>query len=431
MEGLHLTADLFDCQGPSNLLTNASALADLCRGATLRAGLTIVGEHWHTFPPYGGEPGGVTGMLLLAESHLAVHTWPERGGVTLDVYVCNFTEDNSQRARAVVEELLAAFAPRETSREHIRRGARQAPGEVVLEPLNESTVHGFRFDRRLLTQRTRLQQLELLSSPQLGRTLLLDGHFMTSEADEFFYHEALVHPAAIAHPAPRKVLILGGGDGGAAEEVLKHPSVEAVTLVDIDEQVVAVAKEHLASIHRGALDDARVRVLCEDGAAFVRATRERYDLVLLDLTDPETPAGALYREDFLREVRGVLAPGGLAVLHLGSPFFEPEQVRALAATLHRTFARVNTFGLHVPLYGSYWAFAVVSEGLEPAALPAEEARARLQARGLRDLRYYNAGIHRALFALPNFLAELVRKPAPPATPESRAGLPTPQLQVHP
>ena len=126
MEGVHLTADLFECQCPPAFLTSAASLAALCRRATLDAGLTIVGEHWHKFPPHLGAPGGVTGMLLLAESHLAVHTWPERAGVTLDVYVCNFTEDNSHRAQAVVTELLGAFQAGRAEREQILRGAREA-----------------------------------------------------------------------------------------------------------------------------------------------------------------------------------------------------------------------------------------------------------------------------------------------------------------
>jgi len=418
MEGLHLTADLLDCQGAPGLMTSAAALADLCRRATLEAGLTIVGEHWHKFPPHAGAPGGVTGVLLLAESHLAVHTWPERAGVTLDVYVCNFTEDNSPRAQAVLSALVAAFRPGRCEREQIARGVRAGPapaGELLLEPLNPASWYGFRFEKRLLSRRSAFQHLELFESKQLGRTLLLDGRFMTSEADEFFYHEALVHPAAITHAAPRNVLILGGGDGGAAEELLKHPSVERVTLVDLDAEVVNVAREHLACIHRGALDDPRVRVLCEDGAAFVRGTRDRYDLVLLDLTDPETAAGPLYTEGFLRELRAILAPGGMVVLHLGAPFYEPEQVRGLAATLHGVFDRVNAFGLHVPLYGAYWAFAVASQDAAPAGLDPTVVRDRLRMRAIGDLRYYNAEVHRALFALPNFFAELVAPPARPVT----------------
>ncbi len=410
MQGLHLTADLRDCRCHPSLLTDAAKLADLCRSWTERTGLTIVGDKWHTFPDHEGEPGGVTGMLLLAESHLAVHTWPEHAGVTLDVYVCNFTDDNSGKARDLIGALQGAFQPGHAQRQQLHRGGDGLLDrrELVMESLDASTVYGFRFDRRLLTLRTPYQDLELLESRELGRTLRLDGRFMTSEADEFFYHEALVHPAAIAHPAPERALILGGGDGGAAEELLKHPSIRHVTLVDIDADVVDVARTELRSIHRGALDDERVRVRCEDGVAFVRASDELFDLVLLDLTDPETPAGPMYAEGFLADVRRLLAPGGAVVLHLGAPFHEAAQVRGLLGALARVFPQVWPYGLHVPLYGAYWGMAVASEALAPAALPASEVLARLQQRGVQDLRYYNAQVHGALFALPTFYRELAR-----------------------
>lgn len=417
MQGLHLTMDLYDCDCPPGRMTQEATLAQLCRERTTAAGLTVVAEKWHTFPSWQGQPGGVTGMLLLAESHLAVHTWPERRAVTLDVYVCNFTEDNTGKAQALIAQLKDAFQPQRALQQSLQRGEEPPPasqaaeGELVLESLDAHTTHGFRFAKRLLSRRTPFQQLDLLHSEQLGRTLMLDGAFMTSEADEFFYHEALVHPAALAHAAPRRALILGGGDGGAAEELLKHPTIEQVTLVDLDADVVAVAREHLVSIHRGALDDPRVQVRCEDGVAFVRTTPERYDLVLLDLTDPETPAGPLYTPAFLRELRGVLAPGGAVVLHLGAPFHEPGQVRALAQSLQEAFDKVSPYGLHVPLYGAYWGFAVASDRLAPARVGAGEIQERLAGRGIGRLRYYNAGVHGALFALPTFYQELVEGPA--------------------
>ena len=410
MQGLHLTADLYDCRCAADLLIDPDRLAAVCRDETIAAGLTLVGEHWHRFPDFQGEPGGVTGMLLLAESHLAVHTWPERRGVTLDVYVCNFTDDNSGKARSLLEKLLAAFAPAQAERQELQRGDESGPsaaGELRLEPLDAHSVYGFRYAERLLERQTAFQRLELLASPRLGRTLLLDGHHMTSEADEFFYHEELVHPAAIAHPDPQRVLILGGGDGGAAEEVLKHPSVRQVTLVDLDPEVVEVARRELHAIHRGALDDPRVQVRCGDGAAFVRAATERYDLVLLDLTDPETPAGPLYTPAFFEQVRRVLAPGGAVVLHLGAPFHEPRQVAGLAAALRATFQHVSPYGLHIPLYGAYWSLAVASDTLAPAKLAVPQAAERLARRAIGDLQYYNAEVHGALFALPNFYRKLV------------------------
>jgi len=412
MEGLHLTADLYRCACGQELMSDATMLAALCRTRTLNAGLTLVGEKWHSFPGHEGQPGGVTGMLLLAESHIAVHTWPERGGVTLDVYVCNVTSDNSGKAERLMHELVDAFKPGQAQKQRLQRGDLAASsaneaGELLLEALNPNSVYGFRFARRLDSRRSHYQDIEVLESCDLGRTLRIDGHFMTSEADEFFYHEALTHPAAIAHPAPRRALVIGGGDGGAVEELLKHPGIEEVTLVEIDAEVVDVARAWLREIHRGALDDPRVKVRFEDGAAFVAETRQQFDLVLLDLTDPETLAGPLYTKNFFAQCKRVLAPGGAMTLHLGAPFHEPERVRGLTAELASVFAQVHCYGLHVPLYGAYWGFAVVSDTLWPAALPPLEVRHRLDERGIGGLRYYNGEIHGALFALPNFYRALV------------------------
>lgn len=414
MQGLHLTADLYRCDCDGLLMTDAAALAGLCRDATLAAGLTIVGEKWHVFPDYQGQPGGVTGTLLLAESHLAVHTWPERRGVTLDVYVCNFEADNSDKAERLMGALEHAFKAGESQRQRIMRGDKDGPvqapdgqGELLLESLNPNSVYGFRFARRLLDHRTEYQHLELLESEELGLTLRLDGNLMTSEAEEFFYHEALIHPAAIAHPQPQRALIVGGGDGGALEELLKHPSIREATLVELDGGVVEVARQHLGRIHRGSFDDPRARVRIGDGAAFVRETTQRFDLVFLDLTDPETPAGPLYTQEFFADCQRILAPGGALVLHLGSPFHEPDQVRRLGDALGATFGHVRAYGLHIPLYGSYWALAVASDTLDPPALSVDEVATRLEDREIGELQYYNPSVHGALFALPNFYQRLI------------------------
>jgi spermidine synthase len=417
MEGLHLTADLQGCRCGPSLLTDPHRLAQLCTSLTVGAGLTVVAQRWHKFPDIGSEASGVTGMLLLAESHLAIHTWPETGGVTLDVYVCNFTGDNSAKAREVLAGLEHALQPTSSRRQQLARGMpHEAPAPAddgVFEHLNDESFYGFRFERRLLSTRTQHQKLELLESPQLGRTLRLDGRFMTSEADEFFYHEALVHPAALAHPRPERVLIIGGGDGGAAEEVLKHPTVRHVTLVELDAQVVEVARSELAGIHRGALDDPRVRVLCEDGSRFVQVTGDTFDLVRLDLTDPQTPAGPLYTQAFMASLKRIVAPGGAVVFHLGAPFFHGEQVGNLLGSLRRTFQVVSPYGLHIPLYGAYWGMAVAADRLDPLSLTRFELAGRLQDRGIADLRYYNAQVHDALFALPNFYRDLFAGEATP------------------
>lgn len=410
MQGLHLTADLYQCSCDSALMICADTIAQLCRSQTDASGLTLVEDKWVKFPEWQGQPGGVTGAVLLAESHLAIHTWPETGNVTIDVYVCNFSGDNSAKAQALMDGVVAAYAPQEAVRQQLWRGdiATNGVGQYpwVMEQLTENAAFGFRA-HNVQRQHTPFQTLEMLDTPSFGRVMRLDDHFMTSEGEEFFYHECMAHPAAMAHPDPQQVLVIGGGDGGLAEELLKHNTVQRLVLAELDEAVIEVSKAQLQRVHNGVWDDPRLQLQIGDGMAYVDSTTDRFDLILLDLTDPHTPAGSLYSPEALQRMRRVLNPGGALVLHLGSPVFHAEQVRALSQTLKATFAQVACYGTYVPLYGAYWGMAVCSDSLQPTALSAAQVEERLATRGVTDLQYYNADIHGALFALPNYYRKLV------------------------
>lgn len=414
MQGLHLTADLYGCQCEPSLLTAADRLAELCRATVGKAELTLVDEKFFTFPDYQGQPGGVTGAVLLAESHVAIHTWPERGGVTLDVYVCNFSTDNSSKAEQLLDDLIVAFAPRQQNTNRILRGSEDpdsAAGELLLEWLNAESAFGFRAARRVETVRTPYQTLEVFETRQWGKLFRLDGCYMTSERDEFFYHEAITHTAAIAHAGPTSALVIGGGDGGSTEELLKHPSMRRVVLAELDAEVIRVAREHLPAVHRGAFDDPRVALRIGDGWATVEsiATQqaEKFDLVVLDLTDPDTPAHRLYTADFFRLVQRVMNPGAALTLHIGSPLYRPDLVARLLDELSSVFSIVRPLGLYIPLYGAYWGLCCASDSLDPVALDAASAERRLAERGIADLRYYNGDTHQGLFALPNFYRDLL------------------------
>jgi spermidine synthase len=410
MQGLHLTADNFGCSCERELLVDAGRLAELCRKAVADAGLTLVDEKFFTFPEWEGEPGGVTGAVLLAESHVALHTWPERAGVTLDVYVCNFTTDNSGKAERLMDDLIIAFRPAEQITNRILRASADpasSADELLLEWLNPDSAYGFRAARRLETVRSAHQTIEVFDTPQWGKLFRLDGAYMTSEKDEFFYHEPIVHCAALAHEAPASALVIGGGDGGSSEELLKHPSIRRVVMAELDADVVRISRQYLGAVHRGAFDDPRLQVHIGDGFEFVRGLGERFDLVVLDLTDPDTPAQRLYTREFFEMVKGTLNPGGAVTLHLGSPVFDPPRVRRLLADLAAVFRIVRPMGLYIPLYGAYWGLAVASDSLDPRALDESAIEARLAGRGIADLELYNGEMHRALFALPNFYRRLL------------------------
>jgi len=404
LDGLHVVANLYRCRGEARYLTDAEPLRRFSIDRIEEVGLTALGELFHEFPGSDGAPtgGGVTGCVVLAESHLAIHTWPELNSVTLDVYVCNYTQDNNAKARQVVDRFIALFAPEDVVRHDVPRDR-----QFMYEWLNEDYGFFLRSSKRIEVARTRFQELEIHETPQFGRLFRLDGCFMTSEKDEFYYHENLVHPSMVAHPEPRRVLIVGGGDGGCAEEVLKHPSVEQATLVELDAEVVEIARQHLHAVHRGALDSPRLQVVIGDGLEFVANTRERFDFIALDLPDPIGPAAPLYERPFFQDCKRALAPGGALALHMGSPVAQPQRVRAMYRRVAEVFPVVRPYVMFIPLYGSLWSMAVCSDRLDPLAVSAEEVERRIVKRRLKHLQYYNGDTHRAVFALPNYVRALM------------------------
>jgi spermidine synthase len=397
MNGLHLIGDLTGCRCDPQLLLDGERFRAKCLDMVSAAGLTTMDATFHTF-----DGGGFTGTVVLAESHLALHTWPERQGLTLDVYVCNYSADNSAKARKLFDQLVEYFQPTEVAKHEIDRGE-----HMLMEPLNESTGFYIKATRQIGEWQTRFQKMAIYETPHYGKLFRLDGFNMTSEKEEFVYHENLIHPALTAHAAPKKVLIIGGGDGGSSEEALKHPSVEQVTMVEIDGDVIEVAKEHFKAVHNGVFDNPKLRVLVDDGMKFVRETQERFDLIALDLNDPMGPAEALYSLEFFQQLRAALAPGGALTLHIGSPVARPERVAELAQRLNSVFRIVRPYTMYIPLYGSLWAMAVCSDKLDPKSYTADEIDRRIEARKMQELRYYNGETHEGVFALPNFVRDLV------------------------
>ena len=281
---------------------------------------------------------------------------------------------------------------------------------AMIECLTDDWGFFIRSARRFERFRSPYQAVEVHDTVPFGRLFRLDGHFMTSEKDEFFYHENLVHLAAITHPAPRRALIVGGGDGGSAEELLKHPSMAAVTLCEIDAAVVDIARRYLGEIHHGALDDPRVTLEIGEGFAYVCESTASYDLIVLDLTDPGGPSTPLYTADFYRACAARLAPGGAMTLHIASPVAHPGRVRDGLARLREAFPCVTPYLTSIPLYGGLWMMACASATLDPGSVSAADVDRRIAERGITRLQHYNGDMHRAALALPNFVRVLARKP---------------------
>ena len=274
----------------------------------------------------------------------------------------------------------------------------------MLQAIGRSSYMLVRVRGTVVSLRSRYQQIDVVDTEEFGRVLVLDGLVQSSEYDEFYYHESLVHPAMVLHPNPRRVLILGGGEGATLREVLKHSTVERAVMVDIDGDVVRVAREYLGSWHAGAFDDPRAQVVIEDGRAFVERLGERFDVVVMDLTDPYGPeiARALYEEDFIRRVHGVLTEDGVLSTQAGTSFFFPEEYRGLYRSLERVFGRVSAYSTWIPSFGYACSFLVASKGRGLEELSEDEVDSRLRSRGVRT-RFISGRVLRALLTIPEYL----------------------------
>ena len=261
--------------------------------------------------------------------------------------------------------------------------------------------------RRLLDTQTPFQHLEVVETEAFGHAFLLDGHLMSAEGDEWFYHENLNQLAAVTHPAPRSALIIGGGDGGSARQLLMHPSIERIVVCELDSAVIEMARHYLPEIHQGSLDDPRVEWVIGDGLDYVARRREPVDLLVLDLTDPQGHAAPLYTRHFFAECARLLGNEGILCLHLCAPQLQPLLFTRLLAELSAVFACIRPILIPVLLYGGLWSLACASQSQDPKALSQDEITRRLAKRQIHNLNYYNAETHTAALALPNFVRDLL------------------------
>ena len=255
----------------------------------------------------------------------------------------------------------------------------------------------------LYSAKTEYQTIDILETQGLGKVLLLDGLVMTTERDEFFYHEMISHIPMNSHPNPERVLVIGGGDGGTVREVLKHDTVKEVVLCEIDGMVIDACKKYLPSI-AGMLDDERVNIQVRDGIEYISQQEDAFDIILIDSTDPMGPGEGLFTEEFYSNVNKALKEGGIMSAQSESPFVNQRQMKMMYPLLRKAFPKVNTFLGPIPTYpGGYWSWAFCSNTVEPLSFIAEDRVQKIA----KQAKLYNLDIHKAAFALPNFVKKLV------------------------
>ncbi|MEN2999121.1 MAG: polyamine aminopropyltransferase [Acidilobaceae archaeon] len=261
--------------------------------------------------------------------------------------------------------------------------------------------------RVLYKGRSRYQEIELVESHDFGKLLLLDGKSQSSEHDEFVYHEALVHPAMVLHPRPRRVLILGGGEGATLREVLKHRSVEEAIMVDIDEEVVRVSRELWGELSAGAFEDRRAKVVIGDALEYIAGSPGKFDVIIADLSDPleAGPSYKLYTLETYRRI-GELLDGGVFVTQAASPSNTPQTHAIIYNTVRSAFKFAAYYHAFMNSFSGLWGFVIASNELDPRGLTAGLAARRLAERGIAT-RFYDATSHLNMFSVPKHLREFI------------------------
>ncbi|MBI3413181.1 MAG: polyamine aminopropyltransferase [Candidatus Aenigmarchaeota archaeon] len=275
----------------------------------------------------------------------------------------------------------------------------------------DSYGHFMKVDRVLFEGRSKYQSVKVINNKIFGNVLLLDGFFQVSELDEHLYHEPLVQPAMFSHPNPKNVLIVGGGDGGALEEVLKHGTVERVVMVELDSEVVEISKKHLKSVCKDAFSDRRIKLVIDDGRKFVENTKEKFDVIIVDLTDPFGPSKMLYTKEFYTAVSNALTKDGILALHSESPLLAPKAFKVIIKTLKSVFKHVNVHLGFVNTYATVWSFANASNSIDVRKLSPDNMKQKCRERGVKDLKYYAPELYPNAFEVTNQIKKMLEEGA--------------------
>jgi spermidine synthase len=269
---------------------------------------------------------------------------------------------------------------------------------------NHSSGLTLKIDRTLESLTSDFQRIDVIENKDFGKLLVLYGSLMVCDNDNNAYNEMITHVPLFSHPAPKQVLIIGGGDCGALTEVMKHPEVEHCLMCELDEKVVTTSKKYFPQLTAG-LEDPRAEVTFQDGKKYIEETDKKYDLILLDLSDPVGPAADLFQKQFHQQVFNRLNDHGIMVAQSESPYLNKKTVRAMYANLHEVFPVVKMYTCFMPIYPSgYWSFAFCSKGIDPIK---DLDAARVKKLAL-ETQYYNLETHLGAFALPQFVSNLLK-----------------------
>jgi spermidine synthase len=423
--GRHIIVEFYECSAKK--INEVSLIEKSMIHAAKLAGATIISSTFHHFSPFG-----VSGVIVIGESHLAIHTWPEYRFASLDLFTCGDSID----PWVSFDYLEKEFGAEHSSSIELQRGQPHLLEKISLEtPAVRDTASKTKqlvtYNRniwfterdnnialslrhkgdKLYKKQSKYQRVEIIDTIAYGKALILDGMVMTTEKDEYVYHEMIAHVPLLTHPHPEKVLIIGGGDGGGARETLKHESVKRVDLVEIDEMVIDACKKYLPSLS-SSFSHPNLHLYVEDGIEFLKNCAENsYDVILIDSTDPIGPAEGLFTSDFYRDVYRCLKDDGIMVAQSESPHFNTNVFQEIYHCYGEIFGydHVYPYVVFIPTYPSgMWSFSYCSKN----SLHPVENLDMHKAQHFTDqhhLQYYNSEIHKAAFILPTFVKNLLNQ----------------------
>ncbi|MFH1767745.1 MAG: polyamine aminopropyltransferase [Candidatus Omnitrophota bacterium] len=256
-------------------------------------------------------------------------------------------------------------------------------------------------------KKTSFQDMQLHSTGRYGKMLILDGVVQTTEKDEFIYHEMMTHPILLLHPEPKNVLIIGGGDGGILREVLKY-KIKKVVLVEIDKEVVNFSKKYLKRICGKAFDDRRLNLVINDGAKFINSTKEKFDVIIIDSSDPIGPAKVLFSKKFYQQIYKILSDNGIMIRQTGSTMLQPYILRNNYKSVKQIFPFVSVQIAAIPTYiGGFFSFIIASKELNPENIDIKLIEKKYNNAGFKT-NYYNPRIHLGSLCLPIYIGRLLK-----------------------
>jgi spermidine synthase len=276
---------------------------------------------------------------------------------------------------------------------------------VIEESFRNTFAMGFKVKAILHSEQSQYQKIDVIETESVGKLLLLDGKTMVSEKDEFVYHEVVSHIPYMVSRSCKKVLIIGGGDGGVVREFVKHPDIERIDLVEIDERVIEVSKIYFPDCTSG-LSDKRVRVLPQDGFAFIKQARNEYDIIVVDSTDPVDFASGLFTDEFYQDVFNALTEEGIMMNQTENPFLDEWNIKSIYQNMRKIFPVVNSFSAPMLIYpGVFWTFGFSSKKYRPTDLNTAKMSHMHQLQ--RSLKWYNMNWHQGCFAISNFHRQMI------------------------